>query len=111
MTGSAHELAVQTTGSGTGPRGLGVDHEGDYTIKWDTTTQCHSIDGTWSTDLGERTRSNDVSLSRCAGGCPTGSITHQFLRGQSVTISFNGTASASWSASTGASGSVTLSCQ
>jgi hypothetical protein len=110
-SGTSHALAVQTTGTGTGARGLAVDHEGNYTIKWDTATQCHSIDGNWSTDLGDRTRANDVSMSRCASGCPTGSITHTFLRGQSVTISFDGSASASWSTSAGASGQVALTCQ
>ena len=109
--GTAHQLAVQTTGTGTGVRGLAVDHEGNYTINWDTATQCHSIAGMWSTDLGDKTRSNDVTMSRCAAGCPTGSVKHTFLRGQSVTISFDGSATATWSTSGGASGNVALSCQ
>lgn len=110
-TGTGHSLVVTTTGTGTGPRGLAVDHEGDYTINWDTATQCHSIDGMWSTELGLRTRSNTVNLSRCAGGCPTGSIAHTFLGGKSLTVTFDGTATAAWAVSGGASGTVQLGCQ
>jgi hypothetical protein len=45
------------------------------------------------------------------GGCPTGTVTHHFLLGASLTITFNGTPTATWTASTGASGTVALSCQ
>lgn len=110
-SGTGHSLVVATTGTGTGPRGMTVDHEGNYTINWDSATQCHSIMGAWSTEIGARTRSNDVTLTRCAAGCPTGTITHTFLRGQSMTITFDGTAQATWAASDGRSGSVTLGCQ
>lgn len=117
-SGSGHSLTVETTGTGTGPRGLLVDHEGSYTIKWDAATQCHSIDGEWSTELGLRDRSNAVSVSRCGGGCPTGSISHTYLGGRTLTVTFDGTATASWSlAASGAgasvlsTGTVALSCQ
>jgi len=111
VSGTAHSLAVTTSGTGSGPRGLAVDHEGSYTVSWDTASQCHSIAGSWSTDIGARTRSNDVNLSRCAGGCPTGTVTHRFLGGKSITVTFDGTATAAWTASTGASGTVALGCQ
>jgi hypothetical protein len=110
-SGTAHSLAVTTTGTGTGPRGAAIDHEGSYTVHWDTATQCHDISGEWSTELGLRTRSNSVTLSRCAAGCPTGSITHTFLRGQAITVTFDATATAMWTATDGRSGMVTLNCQ
>ena len=110
VTGTTHTLAVQTTGSGVGPRGNTVDHDGNYTITWDTGSQCGSIAGHWSTEIGAATRSNDVDLMRCAGSCPAGTVTHKFLGGSSLTLTFDGSAVATWSASTGASGSVNLSC-
>ena len=64
-----------------------------------------------SSSLGARTRSNSVELSRCAVGCPTGSITHTFLRGEAITVTFDGTGSATWSATNGSSGAVTLDCR
>jgi hypothetical protein len=111
VNATSKTLTVVTNGSGTGPRGNEIEHQGNYTVTWDTASQCRSIDGTWQTDLGVRERSNDVSLSRCDGGCPTGSVTHHFLAGASLTITFDGSATATWSASNGKTGTVTLSCQ
>lgn len=111
VSGTSHTLTVQTMGSGTGPRGNDVEHDGSYTLTWDTASMCHSIAGHWQTDLGARERSNDVSLQRCAGGCPTGTVTHHFLAGASLTVTFDGTATARWSASTGANGTTQLGCQ
>jgi len=108
--GTTRQLVVATSGSGTGPRGLPVERQGDYTITWDTASQCHTIDGHWSTTLTVGTRSNDVELARCAGGCPTGSITHTFLRGESLTLTFDGTATATWAGSNGRTGSFMLGC-
>jgi hypothetical protein len=111
VSGTAHTLTVETMGSGTGPRGNAVDHDGNYTITWDTGSQCRSIDGHWQTDLGSRERSNDVSLQRCAGGCPTGTVTHHFLAGASLTVTFDGTDVAHWTTSAGVTGTTQLSCQ
>ena len=114
-SGTTHSLAVQTQGQGTGPLGNNIDHNGNYTISWDTSSQCGSIDGTWSTEFSNgvqtATRSNDVSVMRCAGGCPTGTIVHHFLKGQTLTVTFDGTNVASWVTSGGRSGTVNLTCQ
>ncbi len=114
VTGTGHTLSVQTSGTGTGARGRAIDHEGNYTISWDAATQCHTIDGKWSTDIGLLDRSNTVQLSRCGGGCPTGSVAHNYLGNRTLTVTFDGTATAAWSISgpgAGASGTVALSCQ
>jgi len=115
VSGTTHTLTVQTMGSGTGPRGNDIDHTGQYTITWDVSSECRSIAGHWSTEFSNGSasaaRSNDVNLMRCAGGCPTGMLTHHFLGGASLTVTFDGSNVAQWSASTGKSGSVTLSCQ
>ncbi len=113
-SGTSRSLTVTTEGSGTGPRGNSIDRKGDYTLTWDPSTSCASIDGSWSTDFsnasGAASRSNDVNFSKCAGACPSGSMTHHYLGGASLTLKFDGTAVATWSASTGASGSVALAC-
>jgi len=110
VAGTSHTLTVATNGSGTGPRGNAIEHQGNYTITWDTASQCGGIDGMWSTDLGDLSRSTDASVERCAGGCPTGTVTHTFLRGASLTITFDGSATATWTSSTGSHGTVTLAC-
>lgn len=116
VNGTTHTLQVQTTGSGTGPLGNDVEHSGSYTITWDTASECRSLAGSWSTSItgsagNTATRSNDVNVMRCGTGCPTGTITHHFLGGASLMITFDGTAVAQWSTSTGKSGTVNLSCQ
>jgi hypothetical protein len=115
VNGTTHSLQVQTTGSGTGPLGNDVEHNGDYTITWDTASECRSLAGSWSTSIttatATATRANDVNIMRCGTGCPTGTITHHFLGGASLTVTFDGTATAQWTASTGKSGTVNLSCQ
>jgi hypothetical protein len=110
-TATGRTLTVTTSGTGTGPRGNVVDHEGNYTLTWDAATMCHTIAGHWQTDLGLRERSNDVSLQRCVGGCPTGTVTHHYLGGASLTVTFDGTNTAHWTTSTGQSGTTTLGCQ
>jgi len=115
VIGTSHTLTVQSQGTGTGPRGTEIDHNGDYTISWDTASQCGSINGQWSTDFSTTTasasRSNMVDISACVGGCPTGSLVHKFLGNQSLTITFDGSNVATWSLSTGKSGTVNLACQ
>ncbi|MCX5743823.1 MAG: hypothetical protein NT062_15130 [Proteobacteria bacterium] len=114
-TGDERQVVVHSTGSGTGPRGNAIEHQGDYTITWNPTTTCGTVAGHWQTDLsgarGSAERSNDVDLERCAMGCPTGTIAHHFLNGAAMTITFDGTPTAQWSTSLGGSGSVTLQCQ
>nr|HEX4313700.1 hypothetical protein [Kofleriaceae bacterium] len=115
VSASAHVLTVQTQGSGVGALGNEIDHQGNYTVSWDPTSECGSIDGMWSTELttpnASATRSNDVDLQRCAGGCPTGSLVHHFLGGQTLTLTFDGTSVAAWATSGGNSGTVNLACQ
>lgn len=110
VAGTTHKLVVATNGSGTGPLGNAIEHQGNYTLTWDPNTTCRSIVGQWHTDLVVGTRSNDADLSRCGASCPTGTLTHHFLGGASITVTFDGTATASWAASTGKSGTVALGC-
>lgn len=107
-------LSVTTNGSGTGPRGNSVERHGDYTITWNPTTQCATLDGSWAAEASTgRSRSTTVTgVERCADQCPSagGEIVHTGRRGVTVTLSFDGSDAASWSTSNGKSGTVDLSC-
>lgn len=114
-SGANHVLAVRTQGSGIGPRGNDVDHVGEYTITWDSASMCRSIAGEWSTEIsttqGSARRRHSVDLQRCAGGCPSGSLVRTFFDGATLTVTFDGTATAQWTTSAGRSGRVPLQCQ
>jgi hypothetical protein len=116
-SGTMQTLAVTASGSGTGPRGNAIDHNGNYTVTWDSSDTCRSIDGSWSTDLttpvSTAARANTVNLMRCGEACPTGTFTHKYLGGATLTLTFDGTATAAWAATVGAtstSGTIALGC-
>ena len=106
VTATGHTLTVATSSTGTGAHGNAIDHAGNYTIAWDPATQCRTIDGQWSTELGAATRSSTVDVSQCGTGCPTGSISHAFVDGKTLTVTFDGTATAAWSLAATAAGGV-----
>lgn len=107
LTAGVATLAVDTRGSGVGPWGHEVSHQGQYTATWDGT--CASIDGSWSTERDARTRTLDVMLSRCATACATGEVTRTTRDGRTLTLSLSGTV-ATWTSSTGRSGTVAQRC-
>jgi hypothetical protein len=109
VTPTGKQLAVITHGAGVGPRGNDVSHDGNYTIAWDAS--CHTLDGVWATTINLQERSTQASVHRCAGGCPTGTVTHTLLRGATISITFDGTATAQWSSSLGKSGTFALGCK
>ena len=112
--GAKCKLVVNTQGSGTTAGGNTFTRTGTYTVERDPTTACVSLDGQWQLDLSTgRTRSTTASgLARCAGGCPAagGQIVHTGLAGRTVTVTFDGSDVASWTSSTGRSGTVDLAC-
>lgn len=116
VAGTSHTLTVSTNGSAVGPRGFELDHVGDYTKTWDSSTQCGGLDGSWATDVTkidgtQLHRSTTVDVSRCAGSCRTGTVERTFKNGVTLTITFDGTPTAHWSTSNGHSGTRQLLCQ
>jgi hypothetical protein len=104
-------LTVETQGSGTGPLGHTVTRMGNYTLTWGDS--CFTLDGQWSTQGEQVSRSTTVdNFSRCLAMCPKagGSIAHTYTNGLTVTVSFDGSAIAAWSASNGHSGHFPLIC-
>jgi hypothetical protein len=106
-------LVVTTDGSGTGPRGHSFTRNGTYTITRNLSTSCVSLDGSWQLSAAGLSRMTTVSgLVRCDGMCPAdgGTIVHTGFRGRTVTLTFDGTDIASWSSTTGRTGTIDLTC-
>jgi hypothetical protein len=113
QAGTVKKAEVVSDSSGTGPRGNTITRNGAYTATYDPTAECMSIDGTWMTKAGIRTGSTVVTgLKRCKGACPAagGKVVHTIAR-TVITVSYDGTPTAAWSASNGKSGTVTLQCK
>lgn len=112
--GGTRKLVVTTHGEGVGPRGNSFTRDGSYTTTHDPATACLTLDGQWSLEgQGGVGRSTVASgLQRCDGMCPAagGQIVHTGVRGRTVTVTFDGSAQAAWSSSTGRSGTVDLTC-
>jgi hypothetical protein len=106
-------LSVVTAGSGTGPLGNTFTRSGTYTMTWNATTQCFTLDGSWTTSALGLTRSTTVTgLSKCMGKCPAngGSIAHTFTNNVTLTVTFDGSAVAHWATTNGKSGTINLVC-
>jgi hypothetical protein len=104
---------VVCNSAGTGPRGNSVSRAGEYTAVYDSSSECITVNGTWTTTAGLRSASTVVSkYTRCKGTCPAagGSIVHTTVRSNVVTVTYDGSATASWSTSGGKSGTVALVC-
>jgi hypothetical protein len=104
---------VTVNGNGTGPRGNTLTRKGSYTITFDTTTECVTVDGTWQTGTARLSGSTVVSgYKRCKGTCPAagGTITHTSARNEVVTLTYDGSAVAKWASTNGRSGTVNLQC-
>jgi hypothetical protein len=109
-SGGTRSLAVTTQSSGTGPLGHPLTRQGDYTVTW--TATCHTLNGTWSTTVNGLTGSTTVTqVTRCGGACPAngGTVTQTHRNGVTVTITYDGTATAHWSAGS-KSGTIQLPC-
>lgn len=105
---------VTSQSTGTGPRGASVDRNGAYTVTWDAAAQCVTLDGTWTSTVALRTVTTTVSgFEKCASRCPAagGSIVSSGTRGNTLTVTYDGTATAAWTSSAnGKSGTVKLLC-
>jgi hypothetical protein len=104
---------VTSSGSATGRRGHAIAYEGTYDLRWNGSSECAGIDGTWTTTIGARTFTTQVvGWQRCGDGCPTdgGSIGYTGPSA-SVVVSYDGTSQASWTSGGGGSGTIDLFCE
>lgn len=107
VSGATASLTVDSRSGGTGPFGHALEHTGQYVATWDG--ECASIDGAWSTALDGRLRSMDVDLRRCVASCATGTVTRTTRDGRVINLTLDGT-SATWTSSTGRTGTLPLRC-
>lgn len=115
QSGSVKKADVTIDGNGTGPRGRTFTRKGAYVVTYDTTTECLTVDGTWQTGAARVGSSTVVTgYKRCKGSCPSagGSIVHTSARDEVVTVSYDGSANASFSTTVrnGRTGTVSLAC-
>jgi hypothetical protein len=86
---------------------------GQYTLSWNKGADCVNIDGSVSTLEDGPVQYTFTAFQACTTGCPrSGSVTRADPQtGVSITTSYNGTASVSFTKSTGESGTAILNCQ
>lgn len=110
--GTKTTLTVTSTGDGVGPRGNHFVRTGQFTAVADAATECLDLNGSWQLTVGGANRSTAINgLRVCKGTCPlAGTIDHRGFRGREVTVTFDGSAEASWTSSAGRSGSVEMQC-
>jgi hypothetical protein len=103
---------VSSSSSGVNLLGVAVSHTGNWTLLVDRATQCVEVDGTWNRTVGARERTTTITdLVRCEGHCPAagGQIQVEGARG-TLTVSFDGSSTATWTHSSGTSGTRTMAC-
>lgn len=112
VDGTKTTLTVTSTGDGVGPRGNHFVRTGQFTAVADTATECLELNGSWQLTVGGASRSTTINgLQVCKDTCPSmGTIDHRGFRGREVTVTFDGSAEASWTSSAGRSGSVEMQC-
>ena len=113
VSGTAKKLVVMTNGSGVGAFGNAITRNGSYTLAWDDASQCGSLDGAWSTQIGADTWSTQIAnYAQCKAHCPSsGTLTHTGgISKVTATVTFDGSADAKWSTSRGRSGTIALLC-
>ncbi len=106
--GDTQSLAVVTRSGGVGALGYTLEHDGDYTVTWDS--DCLTIDGAWSSSRGDLSRSTTANVTRCVAECPIGTVTRDTVRDRHIEITFDGTTTARWTSSAGGSGQFQLAC-
>lgn len=112
------KIVVQTQSKG-GNANVTLDHTGSYTVTRDSSSGslCRTLEGNWSTDWsaarGDVTTSTSATgLQRCAEACPAagGKVVHNGFGGRVVTVTFDGSAVATWESNKGRSGTIDLAC-
>ncbi len=108
----ARNVSVTTSGGASGRRGNRITREGSYDLRWNSSSQCAGLDGSWTTTVaGEAYTTSVTNWQRCADGCPAsgGSISYRGPNG-SVVLSYDGSNEASWTSAEGDSGTLNLLC-
>lgn len=106
-------VTVSTTAQVTGRRGHTVGYSGTYDLRWNGSSECAGIDGSWTATVGANSYTLSVSgWQRCGRRCPVdgGSISYVGPNA-SIIVSYDGSSEASWTSGAGGSGTVNLFCE
>ncbi len=100
--------------TGTTGRGRAVQRDGSWTVQWTAGSECVGIEGSATGNIAGRELQTTVTgFSRCKGSCPEAggllTITDQ-ATGESVSISYDGSAEATFTGAQGRQGRVPLLC-
>lgn len=110
--GDTRTLVTEVNSEAVGPRGHAHTRTGTRVASWNPLTQCLTLDGTWTTSTEDRTWSTDVvGYERCAETCPSAGGEIRFTTPRNtLTLSFDGSDSATWETAKGRRGTVDISC-
>lgn len=107
-------LSASTTGTATGRHGWALELDRSYNVSWEVLAECLTIEGGGITRADDRNWQTDVTgYMRCKGECPAAGGKIEYSGGQddvTITISFDGDATASWSSTRDTSGTLDLLC-
>ncbi len=111
-SGTAYTMIWKGQFSGTTYRGREFSRTNDKTITWDTATKCITINGVSEGDVHKRNLRTEVkNLAKCEGECASGEIVITNLdNDKTLSLSLDGTGSATFTGPRGNSVTVTLAC-
>jgi hypothetical protein len=108
ITGNIATLTFTTKGRGNGPHGRELTRDGIYTLTYDVSTECRTIEGNWKTVVEGKTWNTTLTgHKRCGTDCPMNGarLVHEGgISGRTITIYFDGSGNAKWDSSAGKSG-------
>lgn len=113
-TGTSRTMVWDAAIGGTTGRGRPFTRTNKKTITWDAGAACITVSGTSEGDVsGRRLRTDVTSVSLCRGACPGagGSVkTTNVATGKSVTITYDGDETATYTGPSGGTAQVRLLC-
>jgi len=108
----ARNVSVSSMGSITGRRGSSISYSSSYDLRYNASSECAGVDGSWSATVGAASWTTTVTnWQRCADRCPQsgGTVTYSGPA-RSVTLTYDGSDQVSWTSDSGGSGEVELFC-
>jgi len=86
-------IEIQTAGGGTAANGSVVTRTGTYTVSYDEMAECLSLDGVWTSTLGDDTiwTTTVQTFEKCGESCPEGQLEFTENDGDTVlAVNFDG---------------------
>jgi hypothetical protein len=106
-------LSASSQTTGTGPDGNSINHTGTYTLVWPTGAGCGTLNATLSnvgSGIYAGTTTTITNYVVCRETCPQSGTVKSSFNGGNVTLTYNGSNSASCTSSLGTASFVPLNC-